>query len=202
MIATLPEFHEAVTRKVRDLERQTDAEIVVVVAPGSLDPRLMAERTASLVALAIAVVILWLPHTFHPAVVLLDLGAAWLFARWVALRTGLAPHLAGPRTRFAAAHERAQRVFLEQNLHGTPRRTGVLVFVSHAESEVILLTDLGVQGAVPDAELTAAREAFHHHDLDHFLAGLDALGAALARHLPHRDDSDATDLPDAPRVLA
>jgi putative membrane protein len=202
MIATLPEFHDAVTRKVHDLERQTDAEIVVVVAPSSLDPRLMAERAATLFALLIAILILWVPHTFQPAVALIDLGAAWFFARWITLRTGLASHLAGPQTRHAAAHERAQRVFFEENLHGTPRRTGVLVFVSHAESQVILLTDLGVQGAVPEAELARARDAFHHHDLAHFLAGLDALGAALARHLPHRHDSDATDLPDAPRVLA
>jgi putative membrane protein len=202
MIHTDPQFTQRVEACVASIERRTDAELVVVAAHRSSDYAVERERLAALAALVVLAVILWIPQPIAEPWVLLDLALTWLFVRWIAdSPRGLRLLTTGARRR-RAVQAAAQRAFHDEAVHGTAGRIGVLVYVSAWEGLVELLPDLGVQGAVPDGELVEVRQILRHDDLDHLLAGLEALGDVLQRHLPHHEGSDLVDLPNTPRILS
>jgi uncharacterized membrane protein len=83
----------------------------------------------------------------------------------------------------------------------TPRRTGLLVYVSGWEGKVELIPDVGLEARIPRALWGKAAQNFAHDDLDHFLAGLAAVGELLAEHVPHTD-GQRVDLANTPRIRA
>lgn len=200
MIHTDHRFHEAVERAVGAIEARTDAEVVVVAAARSATYDDLRARFASAVSLVWLLILLVIPWEVGPFALLLELAAAWFGAHWLA---GQRPVLAALVRRSRATREvqhAAAVAFVEEAVHGTPHRTGVLVYISALEGKVELVCDLGVQGAVPRGELASCLADFSHADLDHFLHGLTTLGDVLAARLPHHEGSDATNLPNAPRI--
>lgn len=195
-----PRFLDAVAARVGALEKTTDAEIVVVAAPRSDAYADVAWRGTLVGCGILLAVLLFIPWTVGPGWLLIDLSLFALGLSRVLSWTAPLRVLTGAPRRRAAVAAAARRAFLEEAVHGTPNRTGVLVYVSALEGRVEVVPDLGVEGRVPRGAWVTAAEAFAHDDLDHFLAGLDALGAVLAHHLPHTPDSDAVDLPNVPRV--
>ncbi len=203
MIHTDARFASAVEAKVAEIERTTDAELVVVACERATPWRGVRAWVGAALALAALVAILFLPHPFAPGWVVVDGALAFVLGERIAGWRPLLGPLVRALPRHAAAHaveQAANQAFTEDVVHGTPRRTGLLVFVAALEGRIVLRPDLGVDAVVPRGELARAHAAFAHDDLDGFLAGLDALGRVLAARLPHRPDSDATDLPNAPRV--
>jgi putative membrane protein len=200
MLHTDQTFLEAVEARVSAIERTTDAEIVVVAAIRSDTYAELPERAATAAAFALLVALLAAPWTFHPISAVAELVVTWFVARWAARRPVVLQRLL-PTARAAEAVRRAARAeFVEEAVHATPERTGVLVYVSALEERVEVLFDLGIQGRVPGAELADAAAALRATSLDALLTGLDALGVTLARHVPHHASSDDTNLPNAPRV--
>lgn len=195
-------FLDEVTTRVTAIERRTDAEIVVVSAARADRWRDRSEQVAAVAALGLGAALLYLPINLHPAGFLADVAIGWFLLRLVARRPEVLRWTTRAKERRERAEQAARSAFVLEAVHGTPNRSGVLVYLATLEREVVLLPDLGVQGAVPMGELAAARDAFHHDDLDHFLVGLDALGAALERHVPWTSTSDDTNLPNTPRVYA
>jgi putative membrane protein len=200
MIHTDPSFSEVVAARVAAVERRTDAELVVVVAGRSGRYADVSARAASVVALAVAAVLLAIPWSIGEPWFLVDVTVAWLLAERASQAPGALRRLTRADRRAGQVRDAAHLAFQEEVVHGTARRTGVLVYVSLLEGRVEVVPDLGVEGAVPRGELQAAVDVLRHDDVAHLLAGLDALGDVLARHLPHRADSDETDLADAPRI--
>ena len=99
----------------------------------------------------------------------------------------------------------AHAAFHEEAVHGTRGRTGVLVYVSALEDAVVVLPDGGVEAHVPGAELAAIRwgegaDRAAPGSLEAFLAGLEALGAVLAAHVPPLEGDNPDEIPNAPRV--
>lgn len=195
-------FSEAVASAVTEIERTTDAELVVVAASRSGNYDDVSARGAALVALLTGVLLILSP--FHVQLVWWAVDV--LVVGWLAERT---LRRAGPvrwLTRKARRHEQvraaAEREFVREAVHGTPNRSGILIYVSALEGRVELIPDLGVDGMVPQAELAAVRDALDAHTVEGFVAGLHALGEVLSRRVPSRPDSDAFDLPNEPRVLA
>lgn len=195
-------FSEAVAAAVTEIERTTDAEIVVVAAARSGSYADVSARAASVVSLVAAGLLIVLPWHLAPGFFLLDLALVWWLAERLLRRPVPVRALTRASRRLTQVREAAQREFLQEAVHGTPHRSGVLVYVSALEDEVELLPDLGVQGRIPAAELAEIRAQLRAHDLDAFLAGLTALGALLSARVPHHAGSDAFDLPNAPRVLS
>ena len=200
MIHTDDSFSDRVAARVAAIESRTDAELVVVAASRSRSYAHVPALGALAWSLLSAGVMLFAPWEVSPAVFVLEqvLGAgavAWVCQRPRVLRW-LTPELA----RRDAVARAAAAEFLLEAVHGTPARTGVLVYISALEERVEVLADLGVQGRVPRGELAAAAKALTPHSLEAFLEGLDVLGDSLARHIPHHPGSDATDLPNAPRI--
>jgi uncharacterized membrane protein len=198
-----PRFDTAIPERVRAIEARTDAEIVVAVVPASYDVQRLAERAASVGALAVAAVLFYAPFAVHEASALLEIAVMWFVLRAVAQRVpSLWLRFVPASAVRAAVEQRAARAFLEEAVHGTPHRTGVLVLWSAAEREIAVRVDLGIEGRVPHGALDPIIDGARVRSLDDLLGFLDALGTVLAQHAPAHAESDAVNLSDAPRVLA
>lgn len=196
-----PRFTVAITEAVAAIEQRTDAEIVVVAVSRSgryTDLSLRAALAGGLVALAF---LSWAPVEFSGLLFPVYVAAAAAATGWGASRVpGLTRRLAGaPRMRLQV-REAAEAAFTQESVHGTRRRTGLLVYVSAFEGRVELLPDHGLLGRIPGArfaelELGCGTSA-------ELLVGLERLGDLLATHVPHVEDDNPNEVADAPRVRA
>jgi putative membrane protein len=195
-------FDSAVEAAVSKLETRTDAEVVVVAAERSGSYRDISAFAASIGALAVLIVALFVPWSVPPWLLAVELVVAWPLLAWL-FNDRWFLRWATPRKRqLAQVRVAAESEFLREAVHGTPHRTGVLVYLSALEGRVELLPDLGIDGRVAPGELAKASEAFSHADLEHFLLGFEQLGDVLERGVPHVEGSDAFDLPNTPRIRA
>ena len=143
----LKQVSDAVVR----IERDTDAEVVTVLAAQADDYTYIPLLWAALIALLLPGIV-----NYHAGwlgqrdLLLLQWGCfavlAFLF-RIPAITTRLVPRT----VRHWRASNLARRQFLEQGLHHTVGDTGVLIFVSEAERYVEILVDRGIASRVDDA---------------------------------------------------
>jgi putative membrane protein len=192
-------FSDAVAAAVATIEASTDAEIVVVAAPRSGSYRDLALTAAGVITLAALGGFLFMPWEVAPLGVLVETAlvavvSAWLLDGNVPIRLLARAARMEEQVQLAAAAE-----FHREAVHATPNRTGLLVYVSALEQQVVLIPDVGLDARIPRGAFAGARRDLHHADLDHFLSGLTKVGALLAAHVPKRAD-DAIDLPNAPRI--
>lgn len=180
---------QQVTQAITALERQTDAELVTVLAGQADDysyiPLLWASLVALLVPGALNYYFLWL----NAQELLLAQWATFavfaLLLRIPSLTTRLIPR---PVRHWRAANL-ARRQFLEQNLHNTSGATGMLIFVSEAEHYVEIVVDRGISSQIPDETwqtivTTFTQQVKQGHTLQGFLDCIDACGEHLKLHLP------------------
>lgn len=181
------------------VEAKTSGELVTVIAREADDYYYIPTLWAALVALALPALVglLQLPYPLlgsYQAQVVLFIAAALLF-RIPALKYLLIPK-AVKRQR-AAYLARVQ--FLQQNLHHTEGRTGVLLFVSLAEHYVEVIADKGINEVVPTgtweqvvagfvAQVKAGRIA------DGFIGAIEGCGTQLVGHFPVAE-GDRNELP-------
>jgi putative membrane protein len=195
-----PDFEPRIEALVGELERDTQAEIVVVAARFSGSYRDVQWAGAAVAATLSLLVSLYIPVALPtlavPALLLLSgwLGS-WLLGRSPAsLRL-----LARPSRREAQVIEAAKATFVETAVHGTRDRGGLLVYVSELEQRAALVRDLGIDGHAPGAAWNEL--SLDVRDLDELEALLREVGAILAEHLPAREDNP-NEIPNAPRVRA
>jgi putative membrane protein len=194
-------FGEAVARKVAELERNTDAEIVVVAAPRSGSYRDLELLAAAGVALVALVIVVLLPWPVHPLLALLDTTFAFGIAAWGFSGRAFVLQLASPERRARQVAMMAAAEFHLESVHATPRRTGVLVYVSSQEGLVEIVPDLGVEALVPRAHWSEVARLVRAEDLPGFLAGLERVGKVLDTWVPRAGERGVA-LADAPRIRA
>jgi putative membrane protein len=180
---------QQVTQAINALERQTDAELVTVLAGQADDYSYIPLLWASLVALllpgALNYYFAWLNAQELLLVQWTTFAVFALLLRIPALTTRLIPR----NVRHWRAANLARRQFLEQNLHHTGGATGMLIFVSEAEHYVEILVDRGISSQIPDEIWQAIVSTFTQqvkqgHTLQGFLDCIDACGEHLKLHLP------------------
>ncbi|MES1925385.1 TPM domain-containing protein [Salinisphaera sp. T31B1] len=176
---------EAIVR----VERDTDAELVTVLAEQADDYRYIPLLWAGLVALVVPGAALF---------VITDLSAHLLFQVQCVLFVVLAlicrlptvtTRLVPRSVRHWRAANLARRQFLEQNLHHTADATGMLIFVSEAERYVEILVDRGISERVGNDVWQSIVERFTERvragqTLDGFIECVDACGARLREAVP------------------
>ena len=143
---------------IAEVERNTNAELVTVIAARSDDYVHHAMAWA-----AIAALLLSAPLAFvHPdVVVVLSVQLALFCALVLIFRIpAVAQRLIPRHIGQWRASNMARRQFLEQGLHHTKGETGVLIFVSEAEHYVEILADRGVSSLVDDGRWEAIVERF------------------------------------------
>ena len=180
---------QQVAQAIARVERETDAELVTVLAAQADDYRYIALLWAGLTALL-------LPG-------LLNLFGDWwsarqlLLAQWLSfLALGLLFRLPALRIRLTPRGVRhwraanlARRQFLERQLHHTEGDVGMLIFVSEAEHYVEILVDRGIASRVEDATWQALVDRFtaqvrQGQVLLGFLDCIEGCGEVLRERLP------------------
>lgn len=198
LLHTDPGFMSRTESLVTELEKATSAELIVVAAPRSGSYRDLVVLASSVMGLLVIMLAVWTPIPFSAALIPLDFlvvaGLTWFIVNRSPVILRL---LSSSARRKRQLREAAQAAFLDEVVHGTRSRTGMLIYVSALEGEVLLIPDLGVAGHVPGAEWnlvpTQAR------NLDEFLEVLKASGQILARFLPPEGDNP-DEIPNAPRI--
>jgi len=97
----------------------------------------------------------------------------------------------------ALAASRAE--FVRQGIHNTLRRTGLLVYMSVFEHQVVLVPDIGVKAMIPADDLERLEQAaaiYKSSDPDAQLTVFfDLLRQTAGRYMPKQED-DINELPD------
>jgi putative membrane protein len=194
---------DALAQCVRDIEKETDAEIVIVVRARSGSYRQADYLFGSILSFAGLLFVLFSPFNFHQYWVPVDV--AFLFAGGIYLSSRLDSirrFLTTKKFRALAVRTGAAAMFYEAGIANTNAEMGVLVYLSLLERRLELIADRGVLKAVPALEwnhsLFDLRQAGRRPELQALLKALRELGALLAKHLPATGEN-ANELPDIPR---
>jgi putative membrane protein len=178
-----------VAEAIARVERDTDAELVTVLAARADDYAYIPLLWASLLALLVPGVVHYLTGwlTLH----------SLLLVQWIVFivlclvfRLPKVTTLLVPRSvRHWRASNLARRQFLEQNLHHTEGSTGVLIFVSEAERYVEILVDEGISRRLDNQNWDAIVAAFTRQvrqgqTLQGFVSCVEACGELLKVHVP------------------
>ena len=96
-----------------------------------------------------------------------------------------------------SAHKRALEVFSALRVWDTERNNGVLVYLLLADRSVEIVADRGFKSRVSAAEWAAVCRLIESHFLHSrfksgCLAGIEAIGALIARHFPGEIPVDST----------
>ncbi|WP_108659490.1 TPM domain-containing protein [Acuticoccus kandeliae] len=197
--------HRAVAAAIRAAEAKTTGEIFCVAAEQSDDYRLYPAIWALLTALTVPSVLLIFGATSAPLLVMIQLGtgiALLALSQWTPLRVHLVPRA----VRRERAHLKAVDMFLAHNIHATPDRTGILIFVSMAEHHAEVVADRGIFEVVPQETWVAMIDQL----IVRIKAGalteglVEAIGTAgeiLAAHMPAEETPKVDYLPNSLVVI-
>ena len=183
------ENQKRVARAIAAIEKDTDAELVTVLARQADDYRYIPLMWAALLSLLVPLVLAFLPIWLSALETLLAqwtvLVALALLFRWPPLMMALVPR----RVKQWRAANLARRTFLDQGLHHTKDGTGLLIFVSEAEHYVEILADRGIAARVPDERWKSIVDTFTGHVkqgevLNGFLECIASCGDELITKLP------------------
>jgi putative membrane protein len=183
--AELQQVAEAIER----VERDTDAELVTVLAARADDYRYIPLLWASLLALLLPGGLLFFSGWLSAWQLLLVQWATFIALALVFRLPSLTSRLIPRSVRHWRACNLARRQFIELNLHHTDGGTGMLIFVSEAERYVEILVDRGIASRIDDNAWQSIVETFTHRVrsgqvLEGFLGCIDACGALLKQHVP------------------
>ncbi|MDF1693542.1 MAG: TPM domain-containing protein [Zhongshania sp.] len=174
---------------IHNIESQTDAELVTVLAKQADDYHYIPLLWASLLALLLPGAINYYPEWLNPHQLILSQWALFISLAMLFQIPALQYRLVPRRVRHWRASNLARRQFLEQNLHHTSGETGMLIFVSQAERYVEILVDRGISSKIPDAYWQAIVKQFTEQVRagnvgKGFVECVEACGVELQRQLP------------------
>lgn len=184
------EFFSQVEAKVQQIESVSQAEIVVLVSSRSGSYADVDLRWALVMVFATLAFILHSSFVFSPNTILLDVCLMGLLGWFCSGKSSFLRRLLTSRKRRLrqATHSAAQ-AFTEENVSATLHRSGILLYVSLLERELVVLPDIGVDARMPRAEwgkfVDPVLQASSLADMEaQFLQGLDGLAECLAKYLP------------------
>ena len=199
MILADRQFASRVEATVCELEKASDAEIVVVAAPRSGHYRDVAWWTSLLLAFVALCFLLYSPFPFSEFLIPVDLLVVGGLGGWVVHRTPFLLRRLVPASRLHHQVEtEARSAYIEEAIHGTKRHTGILVYLSELEQEVYILPDPVLDGHIPRSAWTPLH--LHPRTLEDFIRVLNEIGAVLAAHAPAIEANNPDEIANAPRV--
>lgn len=180
---------QQVAAAIERIERDTDAEVVTVLAAQADDYRYIPLLWASVIALLLPGALLFFGGWLNAWQQLLVQWATFIVLAVAFRAPALTSRLIPRAVRNWRACNLARRQFIELNLHHTEADTGVLIFVSEAERYVEILVDRGIASRIDNAAWETIVAAFTERVkqgrvLEGFLGCIESAGALLAQHVP------------------
>lgn len=178
-----------IAQAIEAVEKQTDAELVTVLAKQADNYVYIPTLWAAVLALLVPVVLMLTPLWLDGDELLM---AQWLTFVVAALVFRIPPimmRLVPRRVKQWRASNLARRQFLDNNLHHTKGETGVLIFVSEAEHYVEIIADRGISQKVGNSQWQEIVNAFTAqvkagNTQQGFIACIEQCGELLKQHAP------------------
>lgn len=186
---------QSVAEAIAQVESQTDAELVTVLARKADDYFYIPTLWSALIALLLPPILkltpLWLSADELLWLQWVTFMVLALLFRIPALTLRLVPK----RVRLQRAANLARRQFMENNLHHTQGENGVLIFVSEAEHYVEILADRGISDHVSQTQWQQIVDNFTKHvkagdTLQGFLDCIHQCGDLLHQHAPYTKEKN------------
>jgi putative membrane protein len=195
---------EALAQAVRDIEKESDAEIVIVVRGRSGTYRHADYLCGAIVAFLGLIFVLFSPFEFHTYwvpidVLLLFMAGAFVSARTDALRRALTSR----DFRAKAARAGAAAMFYEAGIANTSAENGLLIYLSLLERRLEVIADRGILKAVPalkwNNSVFELRRVGRSPEPESLIKAVRDLGKLLGEHMPATGENP-NELPDGPRI--
>lgn len=180
---------QQVTAAIDRVERDTDAELVTVLAAQADDYRYIPLLWASLIALLLPGALLFFTGWLSAWQLLLVQWLTFIVLAVIFRIPSLTTRLIPRSVRHWRACNLARRQFIELNLHHTEGGTGMLIFVCEAERYVEILVDRGISSRIDNSAWQSIVENFtddvrNGQVLQGFLSCIEACGSLLKQHVP------------------
>ncbi|HVS83371.1 MAG TPA: hypothetical protein VHE60_16705 [Pyrinomonadaceae bacterium] len=194
---------EALAQQVREIESNTDAEIVIVVRARSGPYRHADYLFGALLAFAGLLFVLLSPFDFHTYWVPLDVALLFVLGAFVSSRSNLIRRLLTTKKfRANAARTGAAAMFYEAGIANTHEENGLLIYLSLLERRLEIIADRGILTSVPALDWNHAlfelKQAGRRGNPESLVKALQDLGALLRKHKPATGENP-NELPDMPR---
>jgi putative membrane protein len=194
------EEQENIELAVKQAESQTSGEIVPMIVDSSYDYQRAELIGAGTVALATGLIVSWLFGEesiwwFLPVFII----GFPIFQRIIRCLPNLKRKLIHPDELTAEVKEKAVVSFIEQGLHETRDRTGILILISLFEHRVQVLADSGINAKVPphtwDEIVAVITEGLQKDNTASAVCqAVERCGELLQEHFPRKHD-DEDELP-------
>jgi putative membrane protein len=193
----------ALTDCVKKIETTTDAELVLIVRARSGSYAHADYLFGTVLAFGGLLFLIFSPFDFHQYWVAIDVALLFAIGAFISSRSNtLRRLLTTDKFRSEAVRTGAAAMFYEAGIANTTAEMGLLIYLSVLERRLELIADRGVLKGVNALEWN--QQLFELHETGRkpephtLLAGLEQLGALLAKHLPATGENP-NELPDAPR---
>jgi len=195
---------DALAQVISEIEKNTNAEIVVVVRGRSGSYRHADYLFGAIVALVGLIFVLFSPWEFHTYWIPFDVMALFVAGAFVSSRGDWLRRLfTGKKFRQKAARAGAAAMFYEAGIANTSAENGVLIYLSLLERQMEVIADRGVLKSVPPLKWNHAvfelKELAKDAEPGKLIEGLRSLGKLLAEHLPATGENP-NELADGPRI--
>ena len=204
---TRPRFDNAacdtLANCIKEIERSTDAELVIVVRARSANYRHADYLFCFIVALVVLIFLIFSPFPFPEFLVPIDVALAFTIGTVISWKSNFIRRLfSREKFRRAAVRTAAAAMFYEAGIANTNSEMGVLIYLSLMEKRLELIADRGILKKVPPQEWNLKVFELHqvgeHPDPKAFQKKIEEFGALLAAHVPPTGENP-NELPDKPR---
>src|SRR5437660_11093233 len=194
---------DALARAVRDIEKDTDAEIVIVVRGRSGIYRHADYLCGAIVALIGLIFVLLSPFEFHTYWVPIDVILLFVAGAFLSSRSDLLRRLLTAKSfRAQAPRNGAAAMFYEADIDNTHAENGLLIYLSLLERRLEVIADRGILIAVAAMKwnhaVFALKQVARKAEPDKLMGAVRDLGTALAESLPATGENP-NELADGPR---
>jgi putative membrane protein len=188
---------------VQEIERSTDAELVIVVRARSANYAHADYLFGFLLALVILVFLIFSPFSFPEFLVPIDIAVAFIVGSIISWKSNSLRRLfSREKFRRDSVRTAAAAMFYEAGIANTNAEMGVLIYLSLFERRLELIADRGVLKKVPAQDWN--QQIFELHKLgkdpnpEAFQNAIQDFGKVLAAHVPATGENP-NELPDKPR---
>ncbi|MCA1557976.1 MAG: hypothetical protein LC731_05480 [Acidobacteria bacterium] len=174
---------------VREIEKETDAELVIVVRARSGSYHYVDLLCGAVLAYAVLLFQLFSPWVFNHFLVAIDVALIFALGFFVSSRSNAIRRLLTTKEERAhAVRMQAASMFYEAGIANTRAEMGVLIYLSLMERRLELLADRGVLEGAPPLEWNECvfdlQQVGRRPHPEDFLKALRAFGAMLAKNIP------------------
>jgi len=188
---------------IKEIERNTDAELVIVVRARSGNYAHADYLFGFLVSFLILNFLIFVPFPFPEYLVPVDIAVAFVIGALISWRSNSIRRLFSKENyRKQAVRKAAAAMFYEAGIANTNAEMGILIYLSLMERRLELIADRGVLKKVPahdwNHELFDLHRLGKNPDPKSFQEAIERFGKVLATYIPATGENP-NELPDMPR---